>query len=181
MSDAEQQPAEQQPAEQQPAEQPAEKPLKACAMCGKPRPRYKCSACAAPYCCVGCSRAHKAKCAGPALRRPEQDEEGENGGGNFGGDAKRQRDEPSTVGGRRDGAAAAEAAAEEDLQVLTSAHLASLKDNRGVRAALRSGELRTLIGVIDSSRSRLEALAAARHNVPEFDNFCQQVLRAVQS
>lgn len=67
-----------------------------------------------------------------------------------------------------------------DLLVLRDRHLAALAANPDLRQSLKSTELQALLVKIDSSRSRLEALAAARHNVPEFDAFCQQILSTLE-
>jgi hypothetical protein len=59
--------------------------------------------------------------------------------------------------------------------------LEALRADRDVRDQLRSAELRRVIATIDGSRAQLEALAAARHNIPEFDSFCEHLLHLIYS
>ncbi len=72
-----------------------------------------------------------------------------------------------------------ELATSGELEVLQAEHLDALARHRGVRDALATPELRALITAVDGSRCRLEALAAAQHNVPEFKRFCELVLGVV--
>lgn len=67
------------------------------------------------------------------------------------------------------------------LEILSEAHLRALTDDEEIRKSLRSAELQTLIRNVDSSRCRLEALAAAQHNIPEFKAFCDAVLRNIHT
>ena len=73
------------------------------------------------------------------------------------------------------------------LTVLQQRHLDALCGDayRGVETSIRDQlkckDLQKLIVPIDGSRSRLDALAAAQHNIPEFNRFCQQVLRTIYS
>ena len=66
-----------------------------------------------------------------------------------------------------------------ELELLEPAHLDALARDAGIVDALRTPELQLLIRSVDGSRCRLEALAAAEHNVPQFRQFCQQLLRCI--
>ena len=67
----------------------------------------------------------------------------------------------------------------DELLLLGPAQLAALAADAAVRNQLKSTELRVLVRSIDGSRSRLDALAAARGNIVDFDTFCRAVLHAI--
>jgi hypothetical protein len=64
--------------------------------------------------------------------------------------------------------------------VLNDAQLAQLASSPAIRSQLRTPELQRLLLTVDGSRSRLDALAAAQHNVPEFQAFCNLVLSSIK-
>jgi hypothetical protein len=66
-----------------------------------------------------------------------------------------------------------------ELEILQTVHLNAIANDERVRDALKTPELQQLIRSIDGSRARLEALAAAQHNVPEFDAFCSHILSVI--
>ncbi len=72
-----------------------------------------------------------------------------------------------------------QSAASSELEMLERPHLDALRADAQIRDALKTEELRELIRCIDGSKCRLEALAAAQHNVPQFKRFCEQVLGVV--
>lgn len=68
----------------------------------------------------------------------------------------------------------------DELLLLQESHLFALSTDREVVNHLKSAELRKLLLTIDRSRSRLDALAAARTNIDDFDQFCRTVLRVIK-
>ena len=68
---------------------------------------------------------------------------------------------------------------ESELEMLQRVHLQALEANPQIRDALKTKELQELIRNIDKSKCRLEALAAAEHNVPQFKQFCELLLEVV--
>ena len=68
---------------------------------------------------------------------------------------------------------------ESELEMLQRVHLQALEANPQIRDALKTKELQELIRNIDKSKCRLEALAAAEHNVPQFKQFCELLLGVV--
>ena len=67
----------------------------------------------------------------------------------------------------------------DEIHVLNGTHLAALVNDREIRQALRSGQLQQFLSIVDSSRSRLDALETGLHNEPQFAEFCMKVLRRV--
>jgi hypothetical protein len=68
---------------------------------------------------------------------------------------------------------------QEELEMLEQIHLHALQSNKNIRDALKTKELQDLIRNIDKSKCRLEALAAAQHNIPQFREFCQLLLSSI--
>lgn len=69
----------------------------------------------------------------------------------------------------------------DELEVLRGHHLSALANHPGIRGQLKTKELQKLVRIINNSRSRLDALDAALHNVPEFKEFADLVLSVVHS
>ena len=67
----------------------------------------------------------------------------------------------------------------DELEMLEQIHLQALQSNQNIRDALKTKELQDLIRNIDKSKCRLEALAAAQHNIPQFREFCQLLLGTI--
>ncbi len=127
-----------------------------CSVCKAPESPFRCRACHARYCCAACCQTHRSLCEGTA---------------------------PAADGDRNVHSVHREKPVEYDedgqLAVLSDEHLAALANDPSIRGALKSTELRELLRSIDGSRSRLDALAAAQHNVPEFREFSDEILRVV--
>jgi hypothetical protein len=68
-----------------------------------------------------------------------------------------------------------------ELEILEQLHLHALSSNKDVRNMLKSTELQELIKNIDKSKCRLEALATAQHNIPQFKEFCDLLLNVIYS
>ena len=68
---------------------------------------------------------------------------------------------------------------EGELEMLQRVHLQALESHPEIRNALKTKELQDLIRNIDKSKCRLEALAAAEHNVPQFKQFCELLLGVI--
>lgn len=56
---------------------------------------------------------------------------------------------------------------------------AALASNKRILNQLKSKELQRTLRIIDNSRARLEALEAAMHNIPEFREFCKEILTCI--
>ena len=116
-----------------------------CAVCGIAGRKYKCPACAAPYCSAGCCAAHKAECAAaalpaalpPASTRPPPPPPPAAGSEDTGADPRRQAS-------------------------LSDSALARIRAAPPLRAALRDRRLRTVLALIDAAADRPRALAEAR-------------------
>jgi hypothetical protein len=129
-----------------------------CSSCSALRAVYKCRLCRAAYCSAPCQAAHKAACTGAPTPA---------------GEATAVREARNVSGLFDDGVDAP--------MVLNAQQLDALVHDTDIRDALKTPELRRLLMTIDGSRSRLDALAAAQHNVPEFREFCDAVLDRVTS
>lgn len=141
-----------------------------CAVCCEPcLKQYHCPRCAAPYCGVQCFRSHKEQCTvQPAAEKefPQTPYDV----------AVQRADEPPpgpspTLVDEGD----------DELDVLRGCHLSALANHPGIRNQIKSAELQKLIRIVNNSRSRLDALDAALHNVSEFKEFCDLVLSVVHS
>ena len=131
-----------------------------CCVCESGRAVYKCRLCREPYCSAGCFSKHREGCT-----RSGQNTE-----------LPTQTPPPQPAAEHRE-------ANHDDgeLTVLRTPHLAALANDAKVREMLKSEELRKLLATIDSSRSRLDALTAAQHNIPEFRDFCRRILHVVDA
>ena len=139
-----------------------------CCVCGDAmKKQYRCSRCLLPYCSVQCSKQHRGTdlCIDAALERAK------------GAEIERQAREADVFLRGKPSATTTS----EDFELLDEAHLGALANDRYLRDALRTAELRSLLRIIDNSRSRLDALDAAMHNVPQFNDFCQKVLGVIYS
>ncbi|CUG86262.1 Hypothetical protein, putative [Bodo saltans] len=132
---------------------------------------YHCPRCSASYCGVPCFRQHKDSCSGPSapVETPTMSTYDE---------AVRRVDEPSTVGASPP---PLNDEGDDELEVLRAPHLSALANHPSIRNQLKSRELQKLIRIINNSRSRLDALDAALHNVPEFKEFADLILTVVHS
>lgn len=129
---------------------------RACCVCAQAEAgrRYRCPACAAPYCSVGCYAQHKAECRPPPPPPPPS-----------------EAAVAAAAAAAAGAAAAAAAAGGEDagfdarMQVaLSDEALARMRVVAPLRAALRDSRLRALLRSIDSAApaARARTLAAAR-------------------
>lgn len=66
-----------------------------------------------------------------------------------------------------------------NIQILGTRQLVALENDEKLRDMLRTRELRSMIKIIDKSRSRLDALEAAMHNSADFNSFCDYLLGVV--
>jgi hypothetical protein len=130
-----------------------------CSVCVTSRAVYKCKLCREPYCSAKCNSEHRGVC----TRRQSEDDTSQQ---------DRPQPAPSSRVERDDD--------ETDLFVLRAPQLAALANDPTLRKMLKSHELRALLTTIDTSRSRLDALAAAQHNIPEFRDFCRHVIGIVE-
>jgi zinc finger HIT domain-containing protein 3 len=132
---------------------------------------YHCPRCAAGYCGVVCFRKHKENCSGaPApLETPAASAYDE---------AARRVDAPQAAGASPP---PLNDEGDDELDVLRAPHLSALANHPNLRNQLKSRELQKLIRIINNSRSRLDALEAALHNVPEFKEFADLILTVVHS
>ncbi|RNF05128.1 zinc finger family protein [Trypanosoma rangeli] len=172
-----------------------------CAVCEKESSRYRCRLCGVAYCCSACYKAHRdseppqhsekllpstvenarEKELGTSAKEEESKELQTHSSDKQNtsvacheAHSKREREsEVSFIEGERD--------ADGELVVLGEAHLSELAHNTNIRNKLRSSELQRLLRVIDSSRSRIDALEAAMANNPEFKEFCDNVLGVVNA
>jgi hypothetical protein len=142
--------------------------MEGCVICSQPCVKqYHCPRCAAPYCGVPCFRHHKEQCVEKSVRTVAPPATPYDTAIHRLESTAPTASPPVTDEG------------DDELEVLRSVHLSALATNRDIRDQLKSSELRKLIRIIDNSRSRLDALDAALHNVPEFKDFCDLVLQTV--
>lgn len=148
--------------------------MPSCIVCEEPCAKlYRCRRCTKPYCSIACYKDHQLNgerlgvCVAPVEPTPALSSYDE---------AVARADATVATG------ASPPCATEEpsgELTVLQSAHLVALANNPTIRNQLKTAELRKLLRIIDNSRSRLDALDAALHNVPEFREFCSDVLATI--
>jgi hypothetical protein len=137
---------------------PAEREMKNCSICGVESAPYRCRRCSARYCSSSCSQRHASEqqcqqCQSTVRESPR----------------KRER-EPDLEG----------PSPQEDPDVLSKVQLERLSRSREMRMALRNSALQKLLLTIDASKSSLDALDAARVNVPTFNRFCVELLSIIQ-
>jgi hypothetical protein len=130
-----------------------------CVTCSR-RAVYKCRSCRAAFCSPACGSTHQRECPGPQHTRVEA--------------------EVKVATNARGAEALRPANPDEELLVLDHRHLECLRASPQIRNLLKTSELQTVVKTIDASRSRLDALEAACHNIPEFAEFCQEVLRTLK-
>ena len=123
-----------------------------CCTCSVAGAKYSCPSCDVKYCSVACFKTHKAGC---SVERSKPLPE------------KRAR-----VDLEQD-------ESQLELEVLSEAHLAALCEDKRIISSLKSSELQETIRIIDGSRTRLDALEAALHNIPEFRSFVNHILEVV--
>ena len=133
--------------------------LDVCGVCHDKFGRYKCPRCLdVMYCSVACHKAHKETCAPtPAVEEAKARK------------GKRSRKDPEAPFPGDD----------EPNTMLTRRQLHALASDPRVANEVKTTELQALLKVVDGSRSRIDALETAIHNVPEFASFVQNILRII--
>lgn len=135
---------------------------------------YRCSSCEAPYCTARCYKIHKAEMKCDDMKKKDAAP-----------DASAETASVSSSHEKLDVRAAAREALQEEgcdeLVVLDEVHLVALAHDKTIRDQLKTEELRKLLRIVNNSRSRLDALDAAIHNVPEFKEFCLHLLQVIDA
>lgn len=139
---------------------------------------YRCRLCRLPYCNATCFKRHQEGCPGNVAEHDSQKQQqltsSTDPATTYDDAVDRLESSPAITKRSRE-----EDDHVDDLVVLRREHLSAIANNLSIRNALKSEELKKLVRIIDGSRSRLDALDAALHNIPEFREFCNEVIMTI--
>jgi len=139
-----------------------------CNVCNDKFARYKCPKCLdVMYCSVTCHKIHRENCSpSDELEREREKEKHRQ-------EKRKRRKENSEAWAAQYGGT------EEPHTMLSRAQLHAIALDPRVKDEVKTKELQDLLKVVDGSRSRLDALETAMHNVPEFRSFVDNLLRVI--